>query len=435
MRSVYCAGILLLFLYHAAVICNAGEYDFTIPEAEIKPYEVAGRIETRYINHRPNEESARYRLNYYQNSTNDEKHEFHGLLELSGSYRLGFAQVNLLTHHEYAHIFQKHEWNNKIYEGYLSLTPSANLTLDAGKRRVLWGKGYAWNPAGFINRTKDPDDPALNLEGRTLLGVDLIKSLSSGRLDNIGFTALLLPVIDDWANKDLGEKGDVNIALKLYLLWRDTDIDLIYYNGPEQPQSFAFDFSKNLAENIELHGELAIVNDVTRVILDAAGNIRQKREDQLSCLLGVRYLNALDTTFIAEYYRNGGGYSRSEIKDFFIYQDMAYNQWRVTGNDLIMDNAARITAPYYRQRNFSKDYFYLRVSQKEPFDILYFNPWVAAVVNLNDKSFNVQPGMTWNPWTNMEINFRMAITAGSPGTEFGEKPDSLRPEIWIRYYF
>ncbi|MFO7715105.1 hypothetical protein, partial [Desulfosarcina sp.] len=284
---------------------GAGEFDFSIPEAEKKPYELGGRLEFRYNYHWLDEDSARYRLIYYQDDPGTNTHEWRTLAELSGSYRQGIFQANLLAHFEYVDSYQEEAWDNKIYAGYVSLAPSPQLTLDAGKKLVLWGKGYAWNPAGFINRSKDPDDPALNLEGRPLLGLDLIKSFSAGSLSNIGLTALLLPVIDDWGNQDLGEEGDLNTALKLYLLWYDTDLDFIYFDGPDQPRSVGFDFAKNLAENFEVHGELAFQEDVPHVVIDAAGNAWQTREDQLSYLLGIRYLNAFDTTFIAEYYHNG----------------------------------------------------------------------------------------------------------------------------------
>jgi hypothetical protein len=75
------------------------------------------------------------------------------------------------------------------------------------------------------------------------------------------------------------------------------------------------------------------------------------------------------------------------------------------------------------------------MSVREPFDILYFTPWLAVVFNTRDKSFNLQPGMTYIPITNMELNCRVGIPIGSSHTEFGEKPDVVRPEIWIRYYF
>lgn len=430
-----CLTVMLVLSGHATGVVDAGEYDFDIPEAKKESYEFGGRLETRYIYHRLDEDSARYRLNYYQDDPGADTHEWRGLVELSGSYRISFAQANFLTHHEYAATYEEDDWTNDIYEGYVSLTPTAHLTLDAGKKRLLWGKGYAWNPVGFFNRPKDPEDPALNLEGRTLLGLDLIKSLADGHLSNMGLTALLLPVVGDWANEELGGDGDLNTAFKLYLLWYDTDLDFIYFDGPQQPRSFGFDFAKNLSENFEAHGELAFQEDVPHVALDAVGTVRQTRKDHLSYLLGIRYLNRLDTTFIAEYYYNGAGYSQDELDDFYTYQETAFNQWQATGNASVMQRAGQITRPYYQQRNFGKEYFYLKVSQKEPLDILYFNPWVAAVVNLQDCSFNLQPGMTWTPVTNLELNLRVGIPVGASKTEFGEKPDTLRPEIWMRYFF
>jgi hypothetical protein len=190
-----------------------------------------------------------------------------------------------------------------------------------------------------------------------------------------------------------------------------------------------------LAENFEVHGELGFKKNVTRTVLDSTGQAKNSRQDQLSYLLGVSYLNAVETTFIAEYYHNGAGYDRREVDDFFAYQHWTYQQWLATGNDGYMQRADMATRPYYRQRNFGEDYFYLKITQKEPLDILYFNPWLAVIISLQDLSFNLQPGMTYTPVTNLELNFRMGIPVGPAGTEFGEKQDAVRPEMWARYYF
>lgn len=418
-----------------AVPVRAGEYDFAIPEAETRPYDLGGRLEFRSIYHRFDTDSIRYRLLYAPDPPGADTHEWHALAELSGGYRWDILLARVRTHHEFIDTVQEDTWDHKLYEAYISATPTGRLTVDAGKKSILWGKGYAWNPAGFINRAKDPDDPSLSLEGRTFLGVDFIQSFAKGSVTNMGFTGLLFPVIDDWSNPEWGDDGDLLIAAKLYLLWHDTDLDFIYFDGPEQPRSYAFDFSKNLAENIEIHGELAFQEDVPHVVIDAEGTARQAREDQLSYLLGVRYLNAIDTTFIAEYYHNGAGYDRGELEDFFAFQEAAFREWEATGDPSILEAADRITRFYYQQRNFGNDYFYFKISQKEPFDILYFNPWAAVVVNLNDFSFHLQPGLTWTPVTNLEMNFRAGIPMGPSHSEFGEKPDAFRPEFWVRYYF
>lgn len=419
----------------------AGDYDFEIPEAEKKPYSLGGRLESRYIYHKHDEDTARYHLNTFTKDYDPgaDTHEGQSLAELTATYRHGILQANILSHHQYGFAEgTEDEWDHLLYEGYFSLTATPQLTVDGGKKSILWGKkGYAWNPAGFINRPKDPDDPALSLEGRTLLGFDFIKSFSgtAGSLTNMGLTALVLPVIEEWANEELGQEGDLNTALKLYLLWHDTDIDFIYFDGPEQYTSLGMDFSKNLAENIEVHGEAAWRQDVPRVVVHADGGISKSRKDQYSFLLGMRYLNTHDTTFITEYYHNGAGYDTNELDAFFDYQDSAIDAWEATNETTAIQRAAQVTGPYYRQRNFGRDYGYFKVSQKEPFDILYLTPWVAVILNLHDASFNIQPGLTWTPITNLELNLRAGIPLGGAGTEFGEKVDVFRPEIWARYYF
>lgn len=418
----------------------AGEYDFDIPEAKHKPYTLGGRLETRTIYHAHDEAAARYYLNANaeNNDPGADTHEGQVQAELNATYRQGIIQANLLTHHTYGVADETEDsWDHLLYEGYLSLSPTPRLILDGGKKRVLWGKGYAWNPVGFINRPKDPDDPALNLEGRTLLGGDFIKSFDghAGGLTNLGLTFLLLPVVEDWANSDLGNSGDLNAACKLYLLWRDTDIDLIYLDGPEQPASLGVDVAKNLAENIEVHAEAAWRKDAPRTVIAADGSVHKSRENPFSFLLGTRYLNTMDTTFIAEYYHNGAGYDADEIKDFFDYQAAAIDQWKTSFDSAAIQRAELVTRPYYRQRNFGRDYGYLKISQKEPLDILYLTPWVAVTVNLHDTSFNLQPGLTWTPVTNLELNLRIGIPVGAKRTEYGEKADDFRPEIWGRYYF
>lgn len=426
---------LILLLAVSGEYARAGQYDLSIPEAEKTPWELGGKLELRYAQHRLNDQSARYRLSYYNRDPGAYTEEWRPQLELKGGYRLGAAQFHFVTHHEYSETVNGGEWVNKVYEGYVSLKPATGLTLEAGKKSYLWGKGYAWNPAGFVNRPKDPDDPELNLEGYTALGLEYIKSLGGGALNNLALTFLILPVLGDWENTELGTTGNLNYAAKLYLLWRDTDLDFIYFGGSDRSNSYGFDFSKNLAENFEVHGEVGLKLDQTRSVLDSQGGATLSREDQWSYLVGARWLNSVETTVIAEYYHNGAGYDSGQLDAFFAYQERAYRNWLSSGNASYMERAERSTRPYYRQRTFGRDYLYLKISQKEPFGVLYFTPWLAVIVNLQDQSLNLQPGMTYTPLTNLELNFRVGIPLGPAGSEFGEKQDLVRPEMWVRYFF
>ncbi len=412
----------------------AEEIDLNIPEAEKSPLELGGVVEMRYINHTLNQDSALYRLRYYNQKPGSYTEEWRPQLELKADYKEGIAQFHLYTHHEYHEFYSDYETVNKVYEGYVSLKPSAGVTIEAGKKAFSWGKGYAFNPAGFVNRPKDPDDPELNLEGYTALGADFIKSLGSQGLQTVAFTPLILPVFNN-ENTELGQTGDVNYAGKLYMLLYDTDVDFMYMGGPNQPDSYGMDFSRNIWENLEIHGEFAYVKDARKQSVGSSGGVNIEHENQVSYLLGLRYLTERDTTYILEYFHNGAGYGGDQVDGFFAYQEMAWRQWLSTQNAAYMQRADMLTRSYYRSKNFGQDYLYLKISQKEPFDILYFTPYLSFLVNLEDLSFNVAPGLTYSPVTNLEFNLRVIAPIGNMGTEFGEKLDDLRSEIWLRWYF
>jgi hypothetical protein len=79
--------------------------------------------------------------------------------------------------------------------------------------------------------------------------------------------------------------------------------------------------------------------------------------------------------------------------------------------------------------------FYLRVSQKEPFDILSFTPSLTTIVNLRDPSFSIAPEIAYTGITNLELRLKATFLVGGEGTEFGGKPYDYRLEFRARYYF
>ena len=85
--------------------------------------------------------------------------------------------------------------------------------------------------------------------------------------------------------------------------------------------------------------------------------------------------------------------------------------------------------------NPMEDYLYLRISQKEPFDILYFNPSLTGIYNINDSSFSLSPELLYTGITNLELRFRMIFIAGEHFSEYGEKQNDYKAEFRARYYF
>jgi len=75
------------------------------------------------------------------------------------------------------------------------------------------------------------------------------------------------------------------------------------------------------------------------------------------------------------------------------------------------------------------------LSQKEPFDILYFTPSLTCMVNTDDFSANILPEILYTGITNLELRLRAGALVGGHNTEFGEKQNTWRIELRAGYYF
>ena len=123
------------------------------------------------------------------------------------------------------------------------------------------------------------------------------------------------------------------------------------------------------------------------------------------------------------------------MKDYFSFIDNAYETFAATGNDSLLQKALNLTEGNYGRMNPMRDYLYVRISQKEPFDILYFTPSVTGILNLNDKSFSLSPELLYTGITNLELRLKTALLSGQGNSEYGEKQNDYRAELRVRYYF
>ena len=82
-----------------------------------------------------------------------------------------------------------------------------------------------------------------------------------------------------------------------------------------------------------------------------------------------------------------------------------------------------------------QNYLYFRISQKEPWNIVYFIPSFTGIFNLTDNSCSLTPELLYSPITNLELRAKITILSGKGGSEFGEKQNDFRLEFRGRYYF
>lgn len=431
MRSIF--PLLAAFCLFAAAAQAQEEYTFELSEIEKKAFEFGGYVEVRPVLLMLDRNSALYRLRLYGLEASETLTEQHLKALLNASYEKSIVRAVVQTNTDVVKSLAGWSHRTSLFQALVSVQPSLSFNLNVGKMRLRWGKGYAWNPVAFMDRPKNPNDPELALEGFVMASMDYVKSFP-GKLKTIAITPAVLPVYEN-VNSTFGEPGRWNLGGKVYLLLYDTDIDLMFSAGGSRPNRYGFDVSRNIASNFELHGEFAYIPDFNKVIVDRDGELGQFTSPVTNYLVGMRYLTSFNTTSIVEFFHNGGGYRSSEMGEFYGHIDHVYESYLATGDDSPLKRLARAASPTYNTFAPMRDYLYIRISQKEPWNILYFIPAFTSIVNLNDKSYTLNPEALYRPTTNLELRGKVSVLLGGRGSEFGEKQNDVRLEFRGRYYF
>jgi hypothetical protein len=434
---------------------SSEQYKFEASEIEKKPYHIGGFAEVRPVLDGLNKGGALYRTNFYNQHEPGSLGEFNSRVQMDGSLEKGIARLFVRGNFSANDNVQGLSKMGTLYEGYLNLKPSDSWSFDAGQKTFKWGKGYAWNPAAFIDRPKDPTDPDLALEGYWAASGQYLKSFQ-GPLKTFSFQTVFLPVLynvydhtslnSDFAGAQgsqantsgtnpLATTDQYNVAARSYFLLYDTDIDLTFLAGQTKTPRYGIDFSRNIGTNLEVHGEASLIENFQRNWVDQNGAPHTSTYDAFNYLLGVRYLSTTLTTYILEWYRNGTGLSKEQMQDFFSFVNTGYNTYTSTGKSTQIVRASNLTSGNYGKNSPMQDYFYLRVSQDEPFGVLYWTPAISSVINLNDGSFQVIPELTCTRLTNWEFRFRTYMLVGGGDAEFGNKQNDYRLELRVRRFF
>ena len=433
-KALYYPAPALIGLLFSVLPALAGEeFSFELEEIEKKNLTWGGYAEVMW-EHMDINQGAAFSLIEPAGRPGATLDRFSGRVQIDGSYLYKITSVNWLL----KAAGQQDEgggWFDMadVYEAYASLKPTPAVTAGIGKRSYRWGKGYAWNPAGFINRIKDPNNPEEALEGFSTAELDVIKSFA-GPLQTVALTTALLPVWQG-VNEDFGERDNVNLAAKLYFLYNDTDIDLICYTGNSRSSRYGVDFARNLATNFEIHGEVAYVPDLEKIVLQQDGSVLTDGGAAFSYLAGLRYLTENDLTGIIEYYHDDAGYTDGEMDLFYQLVVDGETQFLASGLDTLLDKARNMSLRGYGRPQPGRNYLYAKFTQQEPFDVLYFTPGLIAIVNLDDNSCSISPEVVYTGFTNWELRLRFSALVGDAFSDYGERLNSSKLELRVRYFF
>jgi len=420
--------ILLVALFaNAFTRTFSQEYDFDIPEEEEEKIEFNGNLDAKWGMLQTRKSSPFFGLQFYDVPEKSDYLSQNRLdFYLNGEYRHKQVGFFMKTFYQYA---KEESLSPSFFELYGSLNLSSRLSMSIGKRRFNWGKGYAFNPAGYVNAEKDPENPDLALAGKTSVYINYNRSLASGSLQNFSVGAILLPP-DAEINQKFASADKIGAAFKLYFFFRNIDIDFMTVFKKNEPQRFGVDFSANLRENVEIHSEFSYAHGENKYLIVDDLVFKQKI-DGVSLLLGLRYLNRFNTTLIVEYYHNNSGLSKNEFASYVDYLQSSLE------SDIpeIINPAKLNMSTAFRSKTLMRDYLYVKLIQPEPFSWLYSSISMFTIFNLADKSFLISPQLSYKPYTNFEVLLWPVFFFGNNHAEYGSKQFKRKVEIWMRFYF
>lgn len=239
-------------------------------------------------------------------------------------------------------------------ELYVTYSPKPWINFLVGKKRIIWGPGFAFNPTDLINPPKDPTDPNFQRAGQWVARIELpfekftISTLFAPQVlyqtSGIPFAVMKYPdypLADASTTTTLVADDSYHylIAARLYLLLFDSDINFFYFfsnkynNAAENSSRFGGSFSRYFFTDYELHLEALFQFGSPRFypnhqcaiagLLDSSCNLTQALSNSKltdgnvypRLLVGGRTMFRDESTLSIEYYYQADGYSDLEFED------------------------------------------------------------------------------------------------------------------------
>jgi hypothetical protein len=369
-----------------------------------------------------------------------------------------------------------------LSELYLSHEVVPALHLLAGKKRVLWGSGWAYNPTDLLNPPKDPTDPSSQRVGAYMLRVEV-------PLEKYTFTLLASPAVlaqesglprallvhPSWNERD--DELHYLVVARAYALVADADLNLmlfhsnLYRDAFESKTRLGFSFSRYFFEDYELHVE-ALVGQGSARNYPAPGCLNS-REAATGCLVrgepllaprrldegrlrpriiaGTRYMFPDESLLSVEYLYQADGLKRSEFQE--VVNGLSLLRLaRESGVDTDQFTAALLGGTEeglpqrFRFEPIARHYAFLTFQKPKIRDD--FTVMATLVANLQDLSGLLAPSVAWSttewmtltlsgfvPFSGPSSRAATVPNTGAKASEFGLVPISYRVLFQARLFY
>ena len=313
-------------------------------------------------------------------------------------------------------------------EAYLQYGFGEAVTVRAGRQRIAWGSGFAWNPTNRLEPPRNPLNTGLEQQGADAVRLDVIPSARAGIIlvaarSRLDFSDLPFAT-------GAGERR--GLAARARFLVADTDVAAVVSGGENLRTLVGLDVGRALFGSATGHLEAATYRGAE--MPPARANVRFFR-----VAAGVLYPRGERNAFAVEYFYNGEG-----------YDDDAEGAWRaqLEGSaramlDPLRPEDARAAAraayavtaarPYAGGLGLRRHYLHGSWTRGEP-----GGRWTAAlraVAGLDDGGVALTPGLSFAPRGDLTVHLDAIVPLGPRASEYRLPPVRAAVQARVRALF
>ena len=322
-------------------------------------------------------------------------------------------------------------FQNTVEEAYLRLRFVPAVLAEIGKRSLVEGVGYSFNPVDFLRVTTDlpgtDPDPAQFREHRP--GQYLVRLVAD--LGPLTVSTLYAPRLSDVDSPHINEVDQ--FLFKVYSLVHGHDVSLYLYRGTRWKGGASW--ATVIGRALELHAEASLQRGSDAKVPVASGIpgdapfhfVRADGHDLIArTLVGGQYTFGNGINVIAEYFYNGQGYSRSEFTRYFRSLDAA-------GLDPTLRGAASL-GEATRNLDFVQGQHFLFARLGDVLLPMKVRLVAFGVLNLEDGSHLVSSEVS-RAWGDVRASVGYDGFLGSRRSQFGSLPVAQQLRFFVRYFF
>lgn len=303
----------------------------------------------------------------------------------------------------------------RVREGYARASVLSWLDVEAGKRLVRWGTGYAFTPTGLLDPPRDATDPTDHLglnEGMVMARMDAFRGASAITI------AVAAPRLDRPDSAVVTAPRRL-LAVRARTTMAGVEIAVVASGADTRRASFGGNFTHVVGRRLEYHGELLVHDDESTWRQRLAP--RDPRARRISAVLGLQYTFDLGLNAIVEYYRDGNGLSPALWARLMDGVSAASS---VTASSVAASSApsAAVAAATggTLTRPTRRDFLFVRGSRANTNALI--TPELIALIGLDDGGLTLVPTVRIAPTPHVQFYVRGVILTGPARSADGSAP-------------